>query len=153
MRKSFDEQKKLLHDRYGEFSMEDRRQILCKLRRRNILMFRQLERLKHDGTMVDFFLQQRKIQGIKMASGNLISAWMIQQDSLYSKKMLRGYYLERKIVDEYEETEKITTFSANNYRKNINLLESYTMNKPMDDFSFRFAIRAKKRSITIKKAK
>ena len=103
--------------------------------------------------MVDFFIQQRKIQGIKMASGNLISAWMIQQDSLYSKKMLRGYYLERKIVDEYEETEKITTFSANNYRKNINLLESYTMNKPMDDFSFRFAIRAKKRSITIKKAK
>ena len=29
-------------------SMDDRRQILCKLRKRNILMYRQLERLKHD---------------------------------------------------------------------------------------------------------
>jgi len=48
MRKSFEEQKKLLHDRYGAFSMEDRRQILCKLRKKNIIMYRQLERLKHD---------------------------------------------------------------------------------------------------------
>ncbi len=48
MRESFEQQKKLLYDRYGVFSMEDRRQILCKLRKRNILMYRQLERLKHD---------------------------------------------------------------------------------------------------------
>ena len=48
--------------------------------------------------------------------------------------MLRGYYLERKIIDEYEVAEKITTFSANSYRRNINLLESYTMNKPSDNF-------------------
>ncbi|BDP73334.1 hypothetical protein EfmAA96_11190 [Enterococcus faecium] len=44
---SFEQQKKLLHDRYGALSMDDRRQILCKLRKRNILMYRQLERLKH----------------------------------------------------------------------------------------------------------
>lgn len=105
----------------------------------------------YDETMVNFFIQQRKMEGIKMASGNLISSWMIQQDSLYSKKMLRGYYLERKIVDEYEEAEKITTFSANSYRKNINLLESYTMNKPVDDFSFKFALRARKHSLPAKK--
>ena len=48
MRESFEQQKKLLHDRYGALSMDDRRQILCKLRKRNILMYRQLERLKHD---------------------------------------------------------------------------------------------------------
>ncbi|HAX1447862.1 TPA: sodium:proton antiporter, partial [Enterococcus faecium] len=84
-----------------------------------------------------------KLEGIKMNSGNLISSWMIQQDSLFTKKMLRGYYLERKIIDEYEVAEKITTFSANSYRRNINLLESYTMNKPSDNFSFRFAFRAK----------
>ncbi|MDO2162522.1 hypothetical protein Q2430_27330, partial [Escherichia coli] len=56
----------------------------------------------YDETMLQFFIQQRKLEGIKMSSGNLISSWMIQQDSLFTKKMLRGYYLERKIIDEYE---------------------------------------------------
>lgn len=45
-----------------------------------------------------------------MNSGNLISSWMIQQDSLFTKKMLRGYYLERKIIDEYEVAEKSRRF-------------------------------------------
>ncbi len=46
MRESFEQQKKLFYDSYGVLSMEDRRQILCKLRKRNILMYRQLERLE-----------------------------------------------------------------------------------------------------------
>ncbi|MGC3164656.1 hypothetical protein ACPTE4_15520, partial [Enterococcus faecium] len=53
MRESFEQQKKLLHVRYGALSMDDRRQILCKLRKRNILMYRQLERLKHELLRVD----------------------------------------------------------------------------------------------------
>lgn len=64
----------------------------------------------YDETMVQFFIQQRKLEGIKMNSGNLISSWMIQQDSLFTKKMLRGYYLERKIIDEYEVAEKSRRF-------------------------------------------
>lgn len=67
--------------------------------------------------------------------------------------MLRGYYLERKVVDEYEVAEKITTFSANDYRKNINLLESYTMNKPADASPLRFAYSRKKRELQTKKLK
>lgn len=85
-----------------------------------------------------------------MMSGNLISTWMIQQDRLFTKKMLRGYYLERKVIDEYEVAETITTFSANQYRRNINLLESYTMNQPTDRFSFRFAFQAKAKKFQLK---
>lgn len=142
-------------DRQTLISEKDIQEIRETYQNNTQLIIESLENLTdvYDETMIEFFIEQRKIQGIKMASGNLISAWMIQQDSLYSKKMLRGYYLERKIVDEYEEAEKITTFSANSYRRNINLLESYTMNKPTDDFSFRFALRARKRSIPMKKMK
>lgn len=116
------------------------------------LIIESLENLTdvYDETMIGFFIEQRKAQGIKMMSGSLISTWMIQQDRLFTKKMLRGYYLERKVVDEYEVAEKITTFSANGYRRNINLLESYTMNKSTDNFSFRFAFRTKSKKYPLK---
>ncbi len=139
-------------DRQTFISEKDIQEIRNTYQKNTQLIIESLENLTdvYDETMVDFFIQQRKIQGIKMVSGNLISAWLIQQDSLFSKRMLRGYYLERKIVDEYEEAEKITTFSANIYRKNINLLESYTMNKPTDNFSFRFALRKRGENLYLK---
>lgn len=137
-------------DRQTFISEKDIQEIRNTYQKNTQLIIESLENLTdvYDETMVDFFIQQRKIQGIKMVSGNLISAWLIQQDSLFSKRMLRGYYLERKIVDEYEEAEKITTFSANIYRKNINLLESYTMNKRTDNFSFRFALRKRRKPLS-----
>ncbi|WP_165005875.1 MULTISPECIES: sodium:proton antiporter [unclassified Enterococcus] len=132
-------------DRQTFITEEDIQGIRDTYQKNTQLIIESLENLTdvYDEAMVQFFIQQRKAEGIKMISGNLISAWMIQQESLFTKRMLRGYYLERKIVDEYEEAEKITMFSANTYRRNINLLESYTMNKPSDNFSFQFAIRAK----------
>ena len=63
MRESFEQQKKLLYDRYGVFSMEDRRQIRCKLRKRNILMYRQLERLKHDLLRLEYKRVQCELEG------------------------------------------------------------------------------------------
>ena len=63
MRESFEQQKKLLHDRYGALSMDDRRQILCKLRKRNILMYRQLERLKHDLLRLESKRVQCELEG------------------------------------------------------------------------------------------
>ena len=92
-------------DRKTLISEKDIQEIRETYQKNTQLIIESLENLTdvYDETMVNFFIQQRKMEGIKMASGNLISSWMIQQDSLYSKKMLRGYYLERKIVDEYEE--------------------------------------------------
>ena len=61
MRESFEQQKKLLRD--GALSMDDRRQILCKLRKRNILMYRQLERLKHDLLRLESKRVQCELEG------------------------------------------------------------------------------------------
>ncbi|MBO0432195.1 sodium:proton antiporter [Enterococcus sp. DIV0660C] len=103
--------------------------------------------------MIQFFIEQRKAQEMRIMSKNFFSTMMIQQETLFTKKMLRGYYLERKVVDEYEVAETITTFSANDYRKNINLLESYTMNKPTDTSPLRFVYGRKKRELQTKKMK
>ncbi|MFV0560880.1 MAG: hypothetical protein ACK5NA_09200 [Enterococcus sp.] len=48
MRDNFEERIKVLHTQYGTFSMEDRRRILCHLRKKNVLLYYQLGRLKHE---------------------------------------------------------------------------------------------------------
>ena len=80
MRKSFEEQKKLLHDRYGAFSMEDRRQILCKLRKKNIIMYRQLERLKHDLLRLESKRVQCEVEG------NNVQAEVVENKILKKKE-------------------------------------------------------------------
>ncbi|ONN42958.1 cation:proton antiporter [Enterococcus mundtii] len=139
-------------DRQTMISDKDIQEIRETYQKNTQLIIESLENLTdvYDDTMIGFFIEQRKAQGIRMMSGNLISTWMIQQDRLFTKKMLRGYYLERKVIDEYEVAETITTFSANQYRRNINLLESYTMNQPTDRFSFRFAFQAKAKKFQLK---
>ncbi|MFV0560881.1 MAG: cation:proton antiporter [Enterococcus sp.] len=95
------------------------------------LILESLENLKdvYGDTMIEFFINERKIQSEKMLSGNFISTILVQQETIFTKQMLRGYYLERKVIDEYEVSEKITIFSANEYRGRVNLLESYAMSQ------------------------
>lgn len=57
---------------------------------------------------------------------------MVQQEPAYAKEILRGYYLERKIIDEYEVAERISMFAANEYRQKVNLLESYALRQLQD---------------------
>lgn len=82
----------------------------------------------YDQELLDHFLKQRKDLG-PLNRENFIATMLIRQDQSYVKEMLRGYYLERKIIDEYEVGETITTFSANEYRGRVNLLESYAMSQ------------------------
>ena len=42
-------------------------------------------------------------------------------------EMLRGYYLERKLIFEYEEKRLITTKYAKKLRQNVNNLENYSL--------------------------
>ena len=42
-------------------------------------------------------------------------------------EMLRGYYLERKIIFEYEAQHLITAKQARRMRQNVNELESYSL--------------------------
>ena len=77
-------------DRQTFISDEDIQEIRETYQKNTQLIIESLDNLTdiYDETMVQFFIQQRKLEGIKMSSGNLISSWMIQQDSLFTKKML-----------------------------------------------------------------
>lgn len=98
----------------------------------------------YDSEILDTFLRQRNEMMAGLDRSSFIQKMLIQQDPAFTKEMLRGYYLERKIIDEYEVAESITTFSANDYRQRVNLLESYAMSQIGETPSLDYVIRARK---------
>ncbi|MGX7197148.1 cation:proton antiporter [Enterococcus olivae] len=60
---------------------------------------------------------------------NITSMISIEKSPIYKKELLQGYTFERKIIDSYEANKEITSYSANSYRQNVNLLESFAISK------------------------
>lgn len=100
-----------------------------------------LENLRdvYDEELIDFFVDERKNLMRQVSGHGLFGTYLIQQDPLYTKELVRGYYLERKKIDELEVNGDITNYAANNYRHQVNQLESYAMQQPTDP-SIRFVI-------------
>ncbi|MEG0628863.1 cation:proton antiporter [Enterococcus viikkiensis] len=100
-----------------------------------------LENLRdvYDEELIDFFVDERKNLMRQVSSHGLFGTYLIQQDPLYTKELVRGYYLERKKIDEFEVNGDISNYAANNYRHQVNQLESYAMQQPADP-SIRFVI-------------
>ncbi|BCA85462.1 sodium:proton antiporter [Enterococcus saigonensis] len=83
----------------------------------------------YDEKIIAHFLAQRQNMVGRLQLNDFMAAVMIRQDPAYIKEMLRGYYLERKVIDAFETAGTITTFAANEYRRKVNLLESYVMSQ------------------------
>lgn len=140
-------------DRQTIITQKDIEEVREVYRKNTELIVESLDNLTdvYDNTVIQFFIEQRKSQSERMMSGSFISMFMIQQETIFTKQMLRGYYLERKTIDEYEVSEQITTFMANTYRRRINLLESYTMNQPTNGQTLPFVFREKIKKGKIKR--
>ncbi|MBS5822193.1 MAG: sodium:proton antiporter, partial [Enterococcus gilvus] len=110
-----------------------------------------LENLRdvYDEELIDFFVDERKNLMHQVSGHGLFGTYLIQQDPLYAKELIRGFYLERKIIDEFEAEDEITNIAANNYRHQVNQLESYAMQQPSEP-SITFAINRRRQK---KKAK
>ncbi|AUB52362.1 MULTISPECIES: hypothetical protein [Enterococcus] len=89
MRESFEEQKKRLVEHYGTFSMEDRRQILCKLRKRNILMYRQLGRLKHELLRLESKRVQCELDG-RVTQAEVVENKILKKKEQYLKVLAQN---------------------------------------------------------------
>ncbi|OJG72152.1 Na+/H+ antiporter [Enterococcus phoeniculicola] len=110
------------------------------------LILESLENLQdvYDDQLIDYFVEDRVSSTNKLEQGTFFSTFMIQQDALYEKELLRGYYLERKVIDEYEVSGEISTFLANVYRQKVNLLESYSINKIDESKPMRLTMKGRK---------
>ncbi len=48
MSRNFEDRLRLIREKYGSLTVEERRQLLNKIKRRNIFAFHKLERIKHE---------------------------------------------------------------------------------------------------------
>lgn len=63
MTENFEEKMRLLHQEYGHYTVEERRRLLEEMRRKNILTFRKIERLKHDLLRLEAKRAQLRLSG------------------------------------------------------------------------------------------
>lgn len=107
------------------------------------LIFSSLDNLEdvYDSFLLKYFITQRRRLIRRLDQGTFIPLVLVRQEPVYAREVLRGYYLERKAIDEYEVSGKITSWQANEYRQQTNLLESYSLNKLEEEIPWRFAIR------------
>jgi Na+/H+ antiporter len=82
----------------------------------------------YDEAIIRFFIDSRLQLAQRLEDGTFIDSFIVRSQSNYTKELLIGYQVEREMIDEFELSEIITSLEANEYRKNVNLLESYSIN-------------------------
>lgn len=112
---------------YQKEELENVRQVFIQ---NTEVILKSLDNLKgvYDEEIIQFFIQGRLQLAHRLEDGTFIDSFIVRSQSNYVKELLIGYQEERKVIDEYELSEKISSFEANEYRKNVNLLESYSIN-------------------------
>ena len=63
----------------------------------------------------------------KFEKGEFIDSYIVHTETDYVKDLLLGFQEERRMIDHYEQSERISIIEANELRKNVNLLESYSI--------------------------
>jgi Na+/H+ antiporter len=82
----------------------------------------------YDEEIIRFFIDSRLQLAQRLEDGTFIDSFIVRSQSNYIKELLIGYQVEREMIDKFELAEIITSLEANEYRKNVNLLESYSIN-------------------------
>lgn len=90
----------------------------------------------YDDELIRFFIEGRLQLAQRLEDGTFIDSFIIRSQSDYVKELLIGYQEERNVIDTYEIDHKISSIVANEYRKNVNLLESFSINDTANGLGF-----------------
>ena len=93
------------------------------------LIIESLENLKgiYKSSLISFMQESRLRETAIIGSGAFVERVINRIKPNNIDEMLRGYYLERKLIFEYEERKLITTKYAKKLRQNVNNLENYSL--------------------------
>ena len=93
------------------------------------LIIESLENLKgiYKSSLISFMQESRLRETAIIGSGVFVERVITRIKPNNIDEMLRGYYLERKLIFEYEEKKLITTKYAKKLRQNVNNLENYSL--------------------------
>lgn len=95
----------------------------------------------YDEDLINSFINNRLDLAHKFEEGQFVDSYIIHSESDYIKEMLVGYQEERRMIDQYELSDRISTIEANELRKNVNLLESYSINDASNTISLKGIVR------------
>ena len=93
------------------------------------LIIESLENLKgiYKSSLISFMQESRLRETAIIGSGAFVERVITRIKPNNIDEMLRGYYLERKLIFEFEEKKLITTKYAKKLRQNVNNLENYSL--------------------------
>ena len=93
------------------------------------MIIESLENLKgvYKSSLISFMQDSRLRETAIITSGAFVERVINRVKPNNIDEMLRGYYLERKLIFEYEEKRLITTKYAKKLRQNVNNLENYSL--------------------------
>ena len=93
------------------------------------LIIESLENLKgiYKSSLISFMQESRLRETAIIGSGVFVERVINRIKPNNIDEMLRGYYLERKLIFEYEEKKLITAKYAKKLRQNVNNLENYSL--------------------------
>ena len=93
------------------------------------LIIESLENLKgiYKSSLISFMQESRLRETAIIGSGAFVERVINRIKPNNIDEMLRGYYLERKLIFEYEEKKLITAKYAKKLRQNVNNLENYSL--------------------------
>lgn len=103
--------------------LENIRQVFL---RNSQVILKSLDNLRgvYDDDLIDFFIDGRLDLAHKFEKGEFIDSYIVHTETDYVKDLLLGFQEERRMIDHYEQSERISIIEANELRKNVNLLLS-----------------------------
>ncbi|MGO3372503.1 cation:proton antiporter [Pseudolactococcus laudensis] len=82
----------------------------------------------YNADLINYLQSERLRASEQVATGGFITRIITKARPNNLDEMMRGYYLERKLIFEYEAQGLLTAREAKVMRKNVNALENYSMN-------------------------
>jgi CPA1 family monovalent cation:H+ antiporter len=115
---------------------QEERNSLRKLYKQNTRrILAHLENLKdaHDSELLNYLKADRIRESEMLQDHSFIERLMISSNTDHGEEMMRGYYLERKIISEHRDKGRLTNQEMLKFQRNVNLLESYSLKE--DDYN------------------
>lgn len=102
------------------------------------MIIESLENLKgvYKSSLISFMQDSRLRETAIITSGAFVERVINRVKPNNIDEMLRGYYLERKLIFEYEEKRLITTKYAKKLRQNVNNLENYSLKEAVNTLPY-----------------
>lgn len=119
--------------------LENIRQVFL---RNSQVILKSLDNLRgvYDDDLIDFFIDGRLDLAHKFEKGEFIDSYIVHTETDYVKDLLLGFQEERRMIDHYEQSERISIIEANELRKNVNLLESYSISGEVNNVPLKLSL-------------